>query len=582
MKWWIVATTLLSCWSWTQASLADTTCSSALRTEGGPHGASLAFDGDLATAWVEGASGSGVGEWVQIAFRHPVMIHTVTVFGGDYSSARAFSEYNHLKAARLVLVSRSETREVPLSFRDLAEPVTVTVDARVKRLRLVIDQIHAGSLHSDTAVAEIAFDLGSPDSDVLEALDRWRQGPEGRKALDTARTALERARSRAEQGDPGSLEQLQDAVRLGVQPVRTYLEQRLPTGFLLAYVHPFPPAVEALKALRRLETLPALEQAVWIAPDPASADYYRRVSDYIRAWNQFTAPRRTRLPAWGVHGVEVGALAGRGEPIALAAAPSGAVFVCDIGNNRVQRFNELGQVDRVAGGQPGISETFLGQDVGYHVVGAQPGTDPGSFVQPLAITAFETREGIRVAVLDAARALQVLDGDLKPLRRWSVPSHAPIERGIGIAGPSLMNRRDDILCVWGREGFVYDLEGSLLHTFTLSSPARTAALFRDRIVIHPGGNVLRRYGRDGFDYGPFAALDSTAFVEDIDIAAGPDGLLYVHTDLGVLLRFDRKGRARGRFTTLGKPMPNARLAVGEDTLYVTWEDHVYRFPLPEK
>ena len=278
--------------------------------------------------------------------------------------------------------------------------------------------------------------------------------------------------------------------------------------------------------------------------------------------------------------MERGALAGRGEPLALAVSPESRVYVCDVGNNRVQRFDEMGRVDRVAGGDIGLSDVFLGAEVPYYVTGSTPGEAPGRFVQPLAIVVFTVSEGERVAVVDAARNLQLLDGDLRPVRSWKVDTEAPVGGGIGIAGPSLMVHKDTLYCVWGRDLIAYGLDGTVRATVTLSRAIRVATLYRGKMIAHAGGTPLLRYGLDGFDYGPFVHLDPAWLMEDLDLSAGPDGFLYVHTDLGKLIKINRRGKVKAVTETLGKPMPNARIAVGPSAVYVSFQDRIHRFPLP--
>ncbi len=577
---WRLATVAVACWVAAGNAAAAVSSSSALRDGKEIHEASRAFDGDLATSWVENAAGSGIGEWIEVVFRRPQHVESATVFGGVFTDPTTFFAYNHLKAAHLVVRTPEGTSRIDMTFPDAYRPVTVRVGLEVKAIRLVIDQIHAGSLYSDTAVSEIAFNLGHPMPEVVSALERWKQGPRGRAAIAGAESALETARTQVEQGEIAAARILQDAARRGLAPVRARLAQLVEPGFLLAHIEPCAQAVEALKSLRLAGSAGALEQAALIVPDPASADYLRRVASYIRAWNAFMAPRRSRLPSWGVTGIEPGALSGKGEPLAIAVSRAGKVFVCDMGNNRVQRFSDMGRAESVTGGAPGLAETFLGRTQAYYVVGAQPGIGPGLFTQPLAITLVETRDDVLVVVVDAERRLQVLDSNLKPLETWTVDSDTPILGGVGIAGPALVAKRNRIMCLWGHDAFVYDLRGNTLSTFSLEVAVRTAVLWHGRIIVHGGGRELRKYGMDGFDYGPFARIDDSQFLEDLDLAVGPDGSLYVHTDLGKLLKFNRRGRLRGTFTTFGKPVPNARVAVGADMVYVTWEDHIHRFPLP--
>lgn len=83
------------------------TCSSVLLSmEGESYHASYTIDGDESTAWVEGASGFGVGEWLQFHYQWPVEVQEIWFYNGHGGSMG--SEFAEIREVSISLSSGEE------------------------------------------------------------------------------------------------------------------------------------------------------------------------------------------------------------------------------------------------------------------------------------------------------------------------------------------------------------------------------------------------------------------------------------------------------------------------------------------
>jgi len=117
--------------------------------------ATNAIDGKRTTAWIEGADGPGLGEWISFNFDHEVTLHRILVLPGYFKSPEIWKENNRL-AAVTVYFSDGSSRD--LTFSDRMESQKIDVGSvRTKFVRLVIKQVYYGK-DPDTAISEIAFE----------------------------------------------------------------------------------------------------------------------------------------------------------------------------------------------------------------------------------------------------------------------------------------------------------------------------------------------------------------------------------------------------------------------------------------
>jgi hypothetical protein len=117
--------------------------------------ASNAIDGKRATAWIEGAEGAGIGEWIRFDFGREINLHRILWQPGYFKSPAIWNQNNRLATVRAEF-SDGTSRE--LKFVDRMESQKVDVGAvRTRWVKFVITGVHYGS-DPDTAVSEIAFE----------------------------------------------------------------------------------------------------------------------------------------------------------------------------------------------------------------------------------------------------------------------------------------------------------------------------------------------------------------------------------------------------------------------------------------
>lgn len=111
-------------------------------------------------AWVEGAQGSGVGEWIQFRFgkeRDALTLSSLTIVNGYAKSDEIFKKNNRVRQLR---ISHSAGEErVELSDSPYPQEVRLRSPVRTYWIRLTIENIYRGSTYDDTAVSQLFFDI---------------------------------------------------------------------------------------------------------------------------------------------------------------------------------------------------------------------------------------------------------------------------------------------------------------------------------------------------------------------------------------------------------------------------------------
>lgn len=117
--------------------------------------ASNAMDGKRATAWIEGADGPGIGEWIRFDFDREITLHRILWQPGYFKSPAIWNQNNRL-ATVSAQFSDGTWRE--LKFVDRMDSQKMDVGAvRTRWVKFVITAVHYGS-DPDTAVSEVAFE----------------------------------------------------------------------------------------------------------------------------------------------------------------------------------------------------------------------------------------------------------------------------------------------------------------------------------------------------------------------------------------------------------------------------------------
>ncbi|MDI6816185.1 MAG: hypothetical protein QME41_03195 [Actinomycetota bacterium] len=131
---------------------------------------SQAFDGDIQTAWAEGAAGAGIGESLKAVFNKPRKVAEVRILPGYTKRFDLFKKYSRPKAATLKF---SEGTTMRVKLEDAPEVQYITLDTPIvaKWAELTIDDVYKGDVGADTYITEIEF-ASAKTPERLDALSK--------------------------------------------------------------------------------------------------------------------------------------------------------------------------------------------------------------------------------------------------------------------------------------------------------------------------------------------------------------------------------------------------------------------------
>ncbi len=110
-------------------------------------------DGDLTTAWIEGAKGHGLGEWVRIEFSQPTLLSRIEVANGYQKDTARFSNRPRV---RLVKIEYSSGATQLVELRDVQElQYILPAGEAIQWVKLVIVSVYPGENDEDTSISEV-------------------------------------------------------------------------------------------------------------------------------------------------------------------------------------------------------------------------------------------------------------------------------------------------------------------------------------------------------------------------------------------------------------------------------------------
>lgn len=131
-------------------------CSSSTlnQQKGNTYGLGNLFDGDLSTAWVEGASGNGEGQQISISFDNPVTIRKIDLVNGYAKSGKSFNDNARVRDLR-VRASNNVSGGIALKDNAQLQTFDVTGLDGIEWITFGIGSVFAGQKWQDTAISEL-------------------------------------------------------------------------------------------------------------------------------------------------------------------------------------------------------------------------------------------------------------------------------------------------------------------------------------------------------------------------------------------------------------------------------------------
>lgn len=552
--------------------------------EGQRHGAVLAFDGDLQTAWSEGEEGDGVGTWIEVRFDKPVDVRTISMWSGDLrKGARTARESARPKLVTVTLT----TADGPVTVQDAVPDVRegalrrkdIAIEGTATAVRVTIDEVFPGFITSDCYVAELAVNFAEPPSAPIAKLQEWMASDAGLKLADKHREEVVARFDEVDQSELGSrdaLLALMDWAANGAPWVADRARKEIPYGFRVQAIPPDETAIEALLKLRDANAIPALTMAALRMQGKDAAKLMSQVG-YFEAWVELQLPRRN-LPVWGKTGFEKGGLKGREEPLAVALSEYGDVYVADVGNHRITVFNQDGSVRATWGiGKPNVTNLWLGTKDTWYAAGREPSEEAGGFVNPLDLALVSTKGTEQLVVLDATGRVQWLDGQGAVQRTLSVPLPRKLKARRGGAGHLLLLKGRTAV-VWGDELVAVDDAGEEVARWTIEDgPPLSAAVLPNGKLLFGYADGIVMYSPDGFRHGTMLTADKLPRgFEDYDITLDEKNKVWLVTDNGHAVKL--KGLTKVDFDVVWSDVAvdTPRMAVRDGMLFISGGDSVRR------
>jgi hypothetical protein len=113
-----------------------------------------AFDGDVRTVWIP--SGSGTGESIEVFFKSPTSISSVSIFGGAGADAGRYSANNRAREIRMTFPN-GFSRILPLEDKMEFQSFKLPRRPVLRSIKFEIVSVYHGDKNDATPIAEIQF-----------------------------------------------------------------------------------------------------------------------------------------------------------------------------------------------------------------------------------------------------------------------------------------------------------------------------------------------------------------------------------------------------------------------------------------
>lgn len=115
-----------------------------------------AFDDNVNTAWAEGSPGSGIGEFIKVAFNKSKEISEIRILPGYTKRNDLFYKYSRPKTATITF-SNGMKRRILLDDDPRVQYFSLDRPIMAKWAKITIDEVYRGNIGEDTYISEIEF-----------------------------------------------------------------------------------------------------------------------------------------------------------------------------------------------------------------------------------------------------------------------------------------------------------------------------------------------------------------------------------------------------------------------------------------
>lgn len=119
------------------------------------HDAAKLLDGDVSTAWVEDASGQGIGESVSVYFDSQYVLSGINIYNGHQYNSDIF--YKNSRPSEIEIICDGGV-VISRTLTDSMGKQTITFDTPVKTsgFTIKINSVYPGSKYEDTCISELS------------------------------------------------------------------------------------------------------------------------------------------------------------------------------------------------------------------------------------------------------------------------------------------------------------------------------------------------------------------------------------------------------------------------------------------
>ena len=554
--------------------------SSELRNDKGHFSARQAFDGLLSTSWAEGDRGSGKDSWLELDLGRSTEVKSVSFWPGDLSRGTK-SQREYARPARVQMLVDGKPVGEEVRVDEGVRRVDVPMGVTGRKVRLVVVESEEGFVFEDLHVAELAINYVEDDQATRARLLKWLESSTGQRAKDSWKDEVDAAYKACKESDFGDQENfafLADAVADGAQFLRPMVSRYVPEGFRAQALKSSKRAQKAVRLLKDANAVPALELATTRAKGD-DAVFMREQVEIFEAYSDLIGGKNFNVGYWGEPGFVLGGLQSFGEPLNLESNRDGRIYLADLGNNRIQLFDENGKPVRQWGPAADITNRYFNKSRTWYASGAAAGEESGQWVTPIDVDIIPGKESDGFVGIDALGRVQVYDGEGRRLISWKVETRREPRPGVG--GEAYVNwnaKTKSLLTIMEDEAVVYSLESEELSRWEVEdgTPNAVEVLKNGKLLMAFGRDVMM-YNMDGFRYGTVIGYDQlNEGFEDMDITVDEEQRIWVLTDTGHVHKFKNIKKKEWDLKVIDRPITHPRMAVHQGIVFIVSDDQIER------